>query len=121
MRLAHYVRAINLSATSRAIRGEMHPSETFCAANAMRFDALAMYLDARRISSLRPRQCCKNEARKKAFAHLSKLTNDLVLLAQAELKFTKFYRGRRRRSLGSEQILKFASLTAPPIYLVISR
>ena len=47
MRLAHYVRAINLSATTRAIRGEMHPSETFCAANAMRFDALAMHLDAR--------------------------------------------------------------------------
>ena len=78
---AHYVRAVNLSATTRAIRGEMHPSETFRAANAMRFDALAMYLDARRISSLKPRQCCENEARKKAFAHLSKLANDLVLLA----------------------------------------
>lgn len=69
---AHYVRAINLSATTRAIRGEMHPSETFRAANAMRFDALAMYLDALRISSLKPRQCCENEARKRAFAHLSK-------------------------------------------------
>ena len=72
MRLTHYVRAVNLSATTWAIRGEMHPSETFRAANAMRFDVLAMYLDARRISSLKPRQCCENEAHKKAFAHLSK-------------------------------------------------
>ena len=67
MRLAHYVRAINLSATTRAIRGEMHPFETFCAANAMRFDALAMHLDAREHvefhRSSRPHG--ENEARKK--------------------------------------------------------
>lgn len=71
---AHYVRAVNLSATTRAIRGEMHPSETFRAANAMRFDALAMHLDAREHVEFhfpsRPRS--ENEARKKAFAHLSK-------------------------------------------------
>lgn len=72
--LTHYVRAVNLSAMTWAIHGEMHPSETFRTANAMRFDALAMHLDAREHvefhRSSRPRS--ENEARKKAFAHLSK-------------------------------------------------
>lgn len=72
-----------MSATTRAIRGEMHPSETFRAANAMRFDALAMHLDAREHVEfhLPSRSHGENEARKRAFAHLSKLANDLVLLA----------------------------------------
>lgn len=49
----------------------------------MRFDALAMHLDAREHVEfhLPSRSHGENEARKKVFAHLSKLANDLILLA----------------------------------------
>lgn len=96
---AHYVRAVNLSATTRAIRGEMHPSETFRAANAMRFDALAMYLDARRISSLKPRQCCENEARKKRlsriYLNLRTISSCLLKRSLNLLNFTEGVGGAR--------------------------
>lgn len=57
-----------------AIHGEMHPSEIFRAANVMRFDALAMHLDAREDVEfhLSSRPHGENEALKKAFAHLSR-------------------------------------------------
>ena len=81
--MRNYVRAVNLSATTRAIRGEMRPSETLRAANAMRFDALAMHLDAREhveFHRLSRASAAKTRLAKGPSRIYLKSTNDLVLL-----------------------------------------
>lgn len=98
---AHYVRAVNLSATTRAIRGEMHPSETFRAANAMRFDALAMHLDAREHVEfhLPSRSHGENEARKKRlsriYLNLRTISSCLLKRSLNLLNFTEGVGGAR--------------------------